>query len=51
MNFWRLRVATLIWGFIVVYAFTRRIDLTGKIFLVQVIGNTVIMWWLTRPKK
>lgn len=38
----------MLWGFAVLYAFTGRIDLTSKVFLVQIGGNTAIMWWFTR---
>ena len=48
MTFWKLRLATLCWGLAVVYAFTRQLDLTSQVLLVQVLGNTVIMWWFTR---
>jgi hypothetical protein len=47
-NFWKVRIATFIWGFIVLYYFTRKIDLTSKAFLIQVIGNSVIMWFFLR---
>ena len=44
-KFLKTRIATFIWGLCVVYFFTRQIDLTSKIFLTQVIGNTFIMWY------
>jgi len=47
-TFWKLRLSTLAWGCLVIYGFTRQIDFTAKVFLVQVIGNTVILWWFTR---
>ena len=47
-TFWKVRISTLLWGFCVLYYFTGQIDLTGKIFLVQVIGNTVLMKLLIR---
>lgn len=47
-TFWKIRLSTLIWGFLVLYGFTRRLDLTSLVFLVQVAGNTVLMWWFTR---
>jgi hypothetical protein len=49
-QFWKLRLSTLAWGFVVLYAFTRRLDVTSQAFLVQVVGNTVIMRWFTRQE-
>jgi hypothetical protein len=49
--FWKVRIATFIWGFCCVLWFTGRIDLSSKLFLTQVAGNSLIMWWFLRPKK
>jgi len=46
--FWKLRLATLAWGFAVLYLFTGEIGMTSKVFLVQVLGNSALMWWFTR---
>ena len=46
--FWKVRLATLLWGFAVVYIFTGRLGLTSRIFMVQAAGNTAIMWALLR---
>lgn len=43
--FWKVRLLTFLWGAIVVWFFTREINLTGKIFLTQVIGNSLIMYF------
>lgn len=42
-TFWKVRIATLIWGFFVILYFTGNFDFTSKIFFVQVIGNTLLM--------
>lgn len=39
---------TFIWGFVVIYLFTGRLDLTSKAFLIQAGGNTLIMWALLK---
>lgn len=49
-KFWKVRIGTFIWGALVVYFFTRQLDLTSRIFLTQVIGNTVIMWYFLQYK-
>lgn len=43
-QFWKVRLATFLWGLITVWSFTKQIDLTSKIFITQVIGNSIIMW-------
>ncbi len=47
-KFYKLRIATLLWGCSVSYAFTGDLGLTSKMMLVIFIGNTFIMWWFTR---
>jgi len=47
-KFWQVRLWTFIWGFSVIYYFTGKIDFTSKVFLVQVIGNSIIMWLILR---
>lgn len=49
-QFWKLRLSTLTWGFVVLYGFTGRMDFTSQVFLVQVLGNTAILWFFTRGK-
>lgn len=44
-KFWKTRIATFIWGAAVVYYYTRQLDLTSRLFLTQVAGNTLIMWF------
>jgi uncharacterized membrane protein len=49
MSFWPTRILMLIWGFGVVYAFTGRLDLTSKVFIIQALGNTIIMALMKKP--
>ena len=42
-NFAKVRLATLFWGFLVMWAFTGNLGITSKSFIVIAIGNTVIM--------
>lgn len=42
-NFLKVRLLTLIWGLLVVWGITKDFNLTSSIFLLQVIGNTIIM--------
>lgn len=44
-QFWKVRIATLIWGFGVTYSFTGSLSFTGKIYLIILLGNTT-MWYL-----
>lgn len=50
-SFWKVRIGTFIWGFLVIYYFTGKLDFTSKVFLVQVIGNSFIMWFFIKDKK
>ena len=50
-QFAKVRISTFIWGFLVVYAFTQRFDLTSALFLTQVAGNTLIMWYFLKKIK
>ncbi len=50
-KFAKVRILTFVWGFAVVYAFTGRLDLTSALFLTQVAGNTIIMWYFLRSSK
>lgn len=43
MGFWTTRIAMLLWGFGVVYFFTGKVDIASKAFIVQALGNTIIM--------
>jgi uncharacterized membrane protein len=47
-KFWQVRLATFIWGFAVIYAFTGRIDFTSKVFLTQALGNSIIMYLILK---
>jgi len=42
-TFWKVRLATMIWGFAISWLFTGQIGLASSMFLVMIIGNTVIM--------
>ena len=45
MSIWlKTRIAMFIWGFSVIYFFTGNINLTSKTFLVQALGNTLILY-------
>lgn len=46
-----VRALTFIWGFAVIYYFTGKLDFTSKVFLIQVMGNTIIMWAVLKEKK
>ena len=48
--FVKTRIATLIWGFSVVYYFTGELNLSSKIFLIQAVGNTFLMWYFIKEK-
>ena len=48
MNFIKLRLATLAWGFIVSYIFTGELVTSLYMFAVMGIGNTIIMYLLTK---
>lgn len=50
-TFWKLRLSMFAWGFAVIYAFTGKLDLTSRVFLVQALGNTVLIWWFTRDRR
>lgn len=50
-KFWQVRIATFIWGALVVYYFTHSIDLTSRLFITQVVGNTFIIWYILERKK
>jgi len=47
-TFWKIRISMFIWGFATLYYFTGQIDITSKAFLVQVIGNSFIIWVFTK---
>lgn len=47
-RFWKVRLATLIWGFAVVYLYTGKLDMTSELLLMQVAGNTVIMLYFLK---
>lgn len=45
MSIWlRTRITMFIWGFSVIYFFTGDFDLTSRTFIVQAIGNTLILY-------
>ncbi len=39
------------WGLGVAYFFTHKIDLSSKIAITQILGNTVILWLLLKGEK
>lgn len=43
--FIKTRILTLIWGFLVSYAFTGKLIVAIPMFAVMAIGNTIIMWY------
>lgn len=43
-QFWKIRIGMSIWGFLVAWFFTDKIDLTSKIFISQLAGNSLILW-------
>lgn len=49
-TFWKVRVATLLWGFSVSYVFTEDLGFASAMFAVMVIGNTIIMKVLIKEK-
>lgn len=49
-TFWKMRIATFVWGFLCLYWFTGKLDFTSKVFLIQVAGNSLIMYLFTRRK-
>lgn len=46
--FARVRIATLLWGFIVSLVFTGKLGLASAMFLTMAAGNTIIMWVILR---
>ncbi len=46
--FWKARLATFLWGFLVSYGFTGKLVVALPMFLVMAIGNTILMWILIR---
>lgn len=47
-NFLKVRLATLIWGFMISYLFTGKLITAGLMFAVMAAGNTIIMWLLVK---
>jgi uncharacterized membrane protein len=45
-KFWAVRLLMFTWGFAVTYYFTGQIDIAGRVFVAQAVGNTIIMFWL-----
>jgi uncharacterized membrane protein YeaQ/YmgE (transglycosylase-associated protein family) len=43
-NFWKIRIGTFVWGFLVSYWYTGQLGFASKMFLTMVAGNTIIMW-------
>jgi hypothetical protein len=43
-RFWKLRLSTLVWGFLVSYLFTGSLVTSLAMWTVVVAGNTVLMW-------
>jgi len=49
-TFWKVRIATLLWGFAVSYAFTGRLGFASLMFGTMVVGNTLIMGFFLNDK-
>lgn len=47
-TFWRVRLTSLAWGFIVSYVFTGSLVTSVVMFSVMAGGNTLWMWLLMR---
>ncbi len=47
-NFFKVRLATMTYGFVVMYLFTGDLGVTGMMGSVIFIGNTLIMWALIK---
>lgn len=43
-DFWKMRLSTLTWGFLVSLAFTGQLVTSIAMWSVVVAGNTVLMW-------
>ena len=43
-RFWKLRLSTLTWGFLVSLAFTGQLITSIAMWSVVVVGNSVLMW-------
>ena len=43
-RFWKLRLSTLTWGFLVSLAFTGQLVTSVAMWTVVVLGNTLLMW-------
>lgn len=50
-TFWKVRIAILLWGFSVSWFLTGDLGFARTMFLVMVIGNTIIMKVLIKEKK
>jgi hypothetical protein len=47
-RFWKIRAATLIWGFAVSLAFTGSLVTAVPMFATMALGNTVLIWALSK---
>ena len=47
-RFWKLRLSTLAWGFLVSLLFTGSLVQSAAMWAVVVAGNTVLMWRFAR---
>ena len=47
-RFWKLRLSTLAWGFLVSLIFTGSLVTAVPMFAVIVTGNSVLMWYFSR---
>lgn len=47
-TFWKVRIATALYGFAVTYAFTGRLWGSVTMMIVLILGNTILMKWLIK---
>jgi len=51
-TFWKIRIGMSLWGLLCIWFFTRQVDLTSKVFIAQLLGNSLILWlFIDKPKK
>lgn len=47
-SFWKMRISTVVWGFLVSLVFTGELITSLAMWSVVVIGNTILMWIFTK---
>ena len=47
-NFVKMRIATLVWGFAISWAFTGKLIVAIPMFATMALGNTFLMWIWSR---